>query len=70
MISIKCAEAPILAEALNRGLSNLYRTKRLVDEYDYTKNDDLLRLSIVFIHATLEDVMRNLIFYKMQGLEN
>lgn len=70
MIRISCLEAPILAESLNRGLSNLNRTSELVTNYESTANKDILRLSVVFIHATLEDLLRNLIFFKIQQLDN
>lgn len=70
MIRILCPEAPILAESLNRGLANLNRTNELVTNYELTANKDILRLSVVFIHATLEDVLRNLIFFKLHQLEH
>lgn len=70
MIIIKCEKAPILAESLSRNLSNLNRVSNLIENFNSTKNKDVLRICIVYLHATLEDLLRNLIFYKLQQLDD
>lgn len=62
MIEIK-STSPILAATLNRCLTNLSRIKTLVSSHEISQNSDVLRLCVVFLHATVEDCMRNLIYF-------
>ncbi len=65
MIRIESSDHQILAVALNRGLNNISRIQNLLTLHENERNDDLLRLSIIYLHSTLEDLMRNLIYYRI-----
>jgi hypothetical protein len=67
MISIECNSAPILAASLSRCFSNVSRVSSLIETYKNSQNEDILRLSIVYLHSTLEDCMRNLIFHYLDS---
>lgn len=66
MIKIICEEAPILAENFKRTFNNLTRVDNLINTYEKTKEKDILRICIVYIHATIEDCMRNILYYRLQ----
>jgi len=65
MIKIQCKSAPILAASLSRCFSNIARVSDLLGVYNDTENRDILRMCVSFLHATVEDCMRNLVYYKL-----
>ncbi|MFQ3247634.1 MAG: hypothetical protein ACI9SP_004293 [Arenicella sp.] len=65
MIKIKSDSAPILAASLSRCFSNTARVSDLLGVYKDTKNQDVLRMCVSFLHATVEDCMRNLVYFRL-----
>lgn len=65
MIKIQCKSAPILAASLSRCFSNTTRVSDLLEVYKDTENQDVLRMCVSFLHATVEDCMRNLVYFKL-----
>jgi|694.fasta_scaffold54441_1 hypothetical protein len=67
MIRIECESAPILAMNFKRNFNNISRVSELVKLYQSSSNQDLLRLSIVYLHASLEDCIRNVMYFKLSS---
>ena len=65
MIEVTCNEAPIFAEILNRNSFNIIRISKLLDEFGKTNNQDLLKMCVVYLHASAEDVLRNVFYYHL-----
>lgn len=63
MIKINSIESPHLAEAFQRVFVNIDRISNMLSLYDKEKDDDLLRLCVVFLHANLEECLRNIIYF-------
>ena len=67
-ISVQCEQSPHVAEMINSMLFNMARTESLFDLYKSLSNDnnykdDLLRSSVIFTHATMEDCLRTIASY-------
>ena len=63
MIEIKCTDAPIFAASMSRCFMNISRVGDLLTTFKEHENDDILRLAVVFLHSTIEDCMRNIIYF-------
>ncbi|MBW2740039.1 MAG: hypothetical protein JRE64_14615 [Deltaproteobacteria bacterium] len=70
MIEIECKEAPILASSLSRCFANTTRISSLLSNYRDSNNSDILRMCVPFLHATIEDCMRNLLFFSLTNTQS
>ncbi len=70
MIKITCTEAPIFAQIVNRNFVNITRVSRLLDDFTKSLNQDILRLCVVYLHASSEDLLRNVYFYHITNSDH